>query len=78
MSDPVRITLSRRNLTALLSKLDRQAAGEITACTLIKNDNNHPIAEYNQSPAQIIVTAVEDDQYYIDRAPGGIHPADIK
>lgn len=58
----------------LLSKLDRRKDGETTACTLIKSDNEHPV--YPQSMANILVTAVEDADYYIDRVPGNIHPSD--
>jgi len=69
-----RVYLTRRNLLSLLSKLDRQAAGEPTVCTIVKHDNVHP--KYPQTMQEIWVTAVEDDQYYIDREPGPIHPAD--
>jgi hypothetical protein len=68
------IFLSRRNLLALLSKLDRQKAGDSTFCTIIKRDNLHPI--YSQTIPEIAITAVEDEDYYIDRDPGIIHPSD--
>lgn len=68
-----RVFLSRRNLMTLLSKLDRADSGE-TACTIIKNDFTHP--KYPQTVHQIIVTAVEDDEYYKDRCPGTFHPID--
>ena len=68
------IYLSRRNLLSLLSKLDRAAEGDVTACTLIKHDNEHPT--YPQTMKSIRVTAVEDSDYYNDRAPGEIHPLD--
>ena len=68
------IYLSRRNLLTLLSKLDRKAAGEETQCTLIKRDNMHP--KYPQTMEAIIVTALEDDEYYGNRPAGAIHPAD--
>jgi len=68
------VYLSRRNLLTLLSKLDRKAAGEETACTIIKNDNMHPV--YAQSMKSISVIAVEDKDYYIDRPAGIMHPAD--
>lgn len=73
MTQP-RVYLSRRNLLTLLSKLDRQAAGEDTACTLIKNDNGH--TKYPQTMASIDVVAVEDDEYYSSRKPGAVHPED--
>lgn len=67
------IYLTRRNLQTLLNKLDRQKAGESTACTIVKADTAHikyPI------PEAIYITAVEDEEYYNDRAPGEVHPAD--
>ena len=75
MSDTVEhVFLSRRNLLTLLSKLDRQAAGEVTMCTLIKHDNQH--AKYPQSCPTIVVTAVEDAEYYDTREAGEVHPLD--
>ena len=68
------IYLSRRNLLILLSKLDRKAMGEETACAIIKNDNSHP--KYPQTMQQIKVVAVEDDEYYTDRNAGQMHMAD--
>ena len=65
--------LSRRNLLTLLSKLDRKAKGEGTACTLIKGDTLHP--KYPCS-TKIAVTAVEDKDYYTERPPGAVHPLD--
>lgn len=67
------IYLTRRNLQALLNKLDRQKAGESTACTIVKVDTQHikyPI------PEAIYITAVEDEEYYTDRPAGEMHPAD--
>jgi len=64
------IYLSRRNLLSLLSKLDRRKNGEFTACTLVKSDNVHPV--YPQTMKDIVVTAVEDNDYYVDRAPGPV------
>lgn len=69
-----RVYLSRRNLLVLLSKLDRKAAGEQTACTIVKNDNVHP--KYPQTMKSIEVIAVEDDEYYIDRNAGQMHYKD--
>ena len=46
--------------------------GELTNCTIIKNDTVHPI--YPQSMPEIVVTAVEDEDYYVDRNPGAVHP----
>lgn len=68
------IYLSRRNLVVLLSKLDRKAAGEETACTITKFDNVHPV--YPQTMVECAVTAVEDEEYYVERKPGVMHPKD--
>lgn len=70
---PEHIYLSRRNLISLLNKLDRRARGELTHCTIIKSDTTHP-----RYPATrvVAVTAVEDDDYYKDRAPGPIYSED--
>jgi len=68
------VCLSRRNLLALLSKLDRRAKGEQTECTLVKRDDTHPV--YPQSHHVIFVVGVEDAEYYKDREPGAVHPKD--
>lgn len=73
-SEHVRVYLSRRNLQTLLSKLDRKAAGEETACTLVKSDTKH--SEYPQTHEAVVVVAVEDADYYTDRSPGTINPRD--
>jgi hypothetical protein len=53
------IELTRRNLTALLQKLD---AGESRSdCTLVKQDDLGMIG---------LVTVVEDDAHYSDRPAG--------
>ena len=70
-----RVFLSRRNLLALLSKLDRVKAGEHSYCTLEKNDTQHQ--KYPQTMPSIVVTAVEDEDYYTDRGAGEIFSADI-
>lgn len=70
-----RVYLTRRNLLALLSKLDRVKAGEQSKCTLIKQDTVHP--KYPCSDI-ISVTAVEDTDYYADRQPGELLSQDIK
>lgn len=69
------VYLTRRNLLALISKLDRAAQGELTKRTIVKRDTVHPIYPCSD---EIFVTAVEDEDYYIDREPGTINPADIK
>ncbi len=65
--------LTRRNLLTLLSKLDRVKAGGQSARTLIKQDTLH--SKYPCSDV-ISVTALEDEEYYIDREAGVILPAD--
>lgn len=67
------VYLSRRNLLTLLSKLDRKQAGEGTFCTITKTDTTHPMYPCSE---EIVVTAVEDSDYYSDRIPGEVHPAD--
>jgi hypothetical protein len=69
-----KVFLSRRNLLTLLSKLDRAKMGENTNRTLIKSDMDHPTMP--QTSKVIFVVAVEDEDYYKDRPPGGIHPKD--
>jgi len=73
---PAKIYLSRRNLLALLSKLDRKASGDETACTIVKRDNVHP--KYPQTMKEVYVMAVEDAEYYTDRCAGEMHPSDEK
>ena len=68
------IYLSRRNLLTLLSKLDRQAAGDATACAIIKSAN--PADPYCNTIDQVMVIAVPDDEFYTNRSPGAMHPAD--
>jgi hypothetical protein len=68
------IYLSRRNLLTLLSKLDRQAAGDATACAIIKYKN--PADPYCNTIDQVVVTAVADEEFYANRAPGVMHPLD--
>jgi len=69
-----RVFLSRRNLLSLLSKLDRQAAGGDTVCTIAKYDTAHP--KYPQTMDEIWITAVEDADYYAERPAGEMHPLD--
>lgn len=71
-----KVYLSRRNLTVLLSKLDREAAGENTECSIIKNRS--PSAAYRQSMKSIMVIAVDDEEYYCSqaRAAGAAHATD--
>lgn len=71
------VYLSRRNLRALLSKLDRLAAGDRTQCAIIKHQG--PVNEpYRQTMGSIMVVAVEDEPYYTaqERQAGMMHPLD--
>ena len=68
------IYLSRRNLLALLSKLDRQEAGDETACAIVKYAN--PSDPYCNTIDQVMVIAVPDEKFYTNRSPGIMHPAD--
>ena len=68
------VYLSRRNLLTLLSKLDRAARGDVTSRGIVKSDCVHQ--KYPQSMPQIIVIAVEDEDYYTNRRPGEVHPLD--
>lgn len=67
------VHLTRRNLLTLLSKLDRKAQGEHTHCTIVKTDRQH--AKYPCSHITEVV-AIEDEEYYTDRLPGGVHLKD--
>jgi len=55
-----KVFLSQRNLLTLLSKLDRQVAGEVTACTITKNDNVHSIYPQTMPSCCIHATEAED------------------
>jgi len=71
-----KVYLSRRNLLALLSKLDRDAEGDETTCMLIKHQQLSPC--YKQTMRSIAVIAVQDEEYYStqQRPAGEVHPAD--
>jgi hypothetical protein len=68
------IYLSRRNLLALLSKLDRLEAGDETACAIVKYAN--PSDPYCNTIDQVTVIAIPDEKFYTNRSPGAMHPAD--
>ena len=71
------VYLSRRNLEVLLSKLDRKAAGEETACAIIKQQN--PLDKpYLMTMKQLKVVAVPDELFYANREAGEMHPDDVK
>jgi hypothetical protein len=71
-----KIYLTRRNLLTLLSKLDRQAAGDATMCSIIKYKQDTP--EYQQTMDSIMVIAVDDNDYYEsqNRLGGEVHPSE--
>ena len=68
------IYLSRRNLLALLSKLDRLEAGDETACAIVKYAN--PSDPYCNTIDQVTVIAIPDEKFYTNRSPGAMHPLD--
>lgn len=70
----VRLYLTRKNLLTLLSKLDRKKEGGLSFCTIIKHDTVHP--KYPQSHPNIMITALEDEDYYDDREAGPVYPPD--
>lgn len=72
-----KVYLTRRNLLTLLSKLDRDAAGEDTACAIIKYQNKN-VPAYQQTMPEVMVIAVQDEDYYsaMDRQPGTVHFSD--
>ena len=61
------LTLSRRNLLTLLSKMDRVRDGGLSLCTIIKPGGPH---------GDIVVTGAEDDVVYKNREPGYVMPWD--
>jgi len=69
------VFLSRRNLEVLLSKLDRKVAGEETACTIVKYQNEAD-KPYMLTLKSLQITAVEDEEFYRNRSAGAMHPAD--
>lgn len=66
------IYISRRNLLTLLSKLDRQLEGQLTHCRLDKPESTNPSYPHKE----YTIIAVEDHDYYSNREPGEVHPAD--
>ncbi|MDE2417220.1 MAG: hypothetical protein KGN32_05375 [Burkholderiales bacterium] len=68
--------LSRRNLEALLAKLNRRSNGEDTYCAIIKTQQASPV--YKQTMREILVVAVDNDEYYLSqtRPAGEMHPLD--
>lgn len=69
------IYLSERNLQTLLNKLQRYKCGENTECAIIKYKNiRDPVV---QSMDAVMVIAVLDEEYYINRNPGKVLDIDL-
>ena len=68
------VYLSRRNLLALLSKLDRHEAGDFSACMIIKKAD--PEAPQTQTMPDIAVVAISDEVAYGHRQAGAVAPED--
>ena len=71
------VYLSRRNILTLLSKLDRQKAGEETACAIdLLNGNIINVPPPAAMGDGVIVVPVSDEEMYANRSAGEMHPAD--
>ena len=66
-----KLYLSKRDITTLLAKLDSVRNGEVSACTIIKNDAAHPV--YPQTLRRISVTAVEAQDGYLKGVSPRLH-----
>lgn len=64
----IEIILSKRNLLALLTKLEREESKK-TIMT-----NNFYDGEGNEIDGMVVVTAEKDDVHYEGREPGPMHP----
>ena len=69
-----RIYLSKRNLLVLLSKLDRFEKGEETKCAIIKR--RCVTDPYCNTLDNVAVIAIPDEQFYVNRQAGEMHPVD--
>jgi hypothetical protein len=74
MKSTKKLYLSKRNLLVLLSKLERKSRGEKTACTIEKyrNSSDPFVNDFDE----ILVIAVPDEEFYVNRDPGIVHPSD--
>lgn len=74
MRNDVQLFLSRKNLQTLIEKLDAVKEGRSSKCTIVKMDTTHPVYPMTQTGegwlGSVTVTALEDEEYYIDREPG--------
>lgn len=66
-----KLYLSRRNITTLLQKLDSVRDGEVSACTIIKNEFAHPV--YPQTLRRIAVVAIEGPDQYLPGVSPRLH-----
>ena len=66
---------SFQSLISPWNKLDRRKAGGQTHCKIIKYDDGN--AAYPQTMDAVLITAVEDDDYYTERPAGDIHELDV-
>lgn len=64
-----KVVLSRRNLEALLDKLDEVKRGGQSACMIIKSDTTHPDPAMRCTD-ETLIKAVEDEDYYTNRGSG--------
>jgi hypothetical protein len=69
-----RLYLSKRNLLTLLSKLERLEEGQNTVCAIVKYANTTD--PYCNTIDGIVVIAIPDELFYVNRAPGLMHPLD--
>lgn len=63
------VYLTRRNLLTLLNKLNRKREGGESLCSIIKTDTVHPKYPCTHT---VMITALEDEEYYIDRQAGNV------
>ncbi len=69
MSNLITLTLSRRNLTSLLTKLDRVRDGGASMCTIVKHDTPGMV-NGDVISISVMVKGAEDAVVYKDRIPG--------
>ena len=73
--------LSRRNLLALIAKLDANVAVPGTSqCSIVKYQQPNVSVPYRQSMDTIMIIAVDDDEFYRtqQRSAGKMHPREEK
>ena len=74
MPDAV-VYLSKRNLLTLLNKLDRFEKGEETKCAIIKYSNH--LDPYSiRGVDDVMIVAIPDQFYYVNRKAGPMLPED--